>query len=88
MPNVSEPMLNEVQMATVMTRVADLDRSVEWYRAKLGMETIHRGADGNTPPYALYDVSGLVLTVWQLAPGMQRKAEDNERNSSTAGSGP
>jgi catechol 2,3-dioxygenase-like lactoylglutathione lyase family enzyme len=81
MTNISESVLDEVQIATVMMRVADLDRSVEWYRSKLGMETIHRGADGNTPPYAVYDVSGVVLTVWQLAPGVQRRAEDNERNS-------
>ena len=52
----AERLSDEVLMATVVLRVADLDRAVEWYRDKLGMSLLHRGADGNTPPYAVYDL--------------------------------
>src|SRR5436309_10960966 len=62
----AERLLDGVEMATVVLRVADLDRSVAWYSEKLGLTPLHRGADGNTPPYAVYDVSGIIVTVWQL----------------------
>jgi len=75
------PLLDDVEMATVVLRVADLERSVEWYREKLGLAPLHRGADGNTPPYAVYDVSGVIVTVWQLWEGQDRANENNDRNS-------
>jgi len=68
-------------MATVVLRVADLDRSIAWYSEKLGLAPLHRGADGNTPPYAVYDVRGVIVTVWQLWEGQDRANEDNDRNS-------
>jgi catechol 2,3-dioxygenase-like lactoylglutathione lyase family enzyme len=74
-------LLDGVQMTTVVVRVADLDRSMAWYRDKLGMVPLHTGADGSTPPYAVYDACGVILTMWQLAPGQRRIAIDNERNS-------
>jgi len=77
----AERLSDEVLMATVVLRVADLDRAVEWYRDKLGMSLLHRGADGNTPPYAVYDLSGVILTLWELAPGQDRVADDNDRNT-------
>jgi len=75
------PLLDDVEMATVVLRVADLERSVEWYREKLGLAPLHRGADGNTPPYAVYAVSGVIVTVWQLWEGQDRANENNDRNS-------
>lgn len=72
---------DDVQMATFVLRVADLGASVDWYRDKLGMEPLHCGADGDTPPYAVYAVAGVIVTVWQLWPGQRRAAEENERNS-------
>ena len=71
----------DVEMATMVIRVADLDRSIAWYRDKLGLEPLHRGADGDTPPYAAYSVAGMIITVWQLADTQRRVADDNERNS-------
>ena len=78
---MAEGWLQQVQLATVVLRVADLERSVEWYRDMLGMSPIHKGVDGDTPPYAVYDVSGVIVTVWQLFPGQRRNAEENDRNS-------
>lgn len=77
----AESLLSNVQMATVVLRVTDLDKSIGWYRDKLGMEPLHRGADGDTPPYAVYDVSGVIVTVWQLFDGQDRVAQDNDLNS-------
>jgi len=79
--DLDPPLLDGVEMATVVLRVANLDRSIEWYREKLGLSPLHRGADGNTPPYAVYDVSGVIVTVWQLWDGQDRTNEDNDRNS-------
>jgi len=73
--------LDQVELAVVAVRVADLDRAVAWYADKLGMTPLHRGADGDTPPYAVYDVGGMVITVWQLWPGQRRSADENDRNS-------
>jgi catechol 2,3-dioxygenase-like lactoylglutathione lyase family enzyme len=73
--------LQQVQLATVAIRVADIDLAVGWYRDILGMEPIHRGSDGNTPPYAAYTVAGMIITVWQLADDQHRIAEENDRNS-------
>lgn len=81
MTSEAQSILLDVQMATVVLRVADLERSIDWYRDRLGMSPIHRDADGDTPPYAVYDVSGVVVTVWQLPPGQDRSAQDNDRNS-------
>ncbi len=73
--------VDEVQLATVAIRVADLDAAITWYSDHLGLEPLHRGADGNTPPYAAYTVAGMIITVWQLSEGEIRNAADNDRNS-------
>ncbi|MBA3652894.1 MAG: phosphotransferase [Actinobacteria bacterium] len=72
---------DEVELATVAIRVASLERAVDWYREHLGLEPLHMGADGNTPPYAAYTVAGMIITAWQLADGEARNAEENDRNS-------
>jgi catechol 2,3-dioxygenase-like lactoylglutathione lyase family enzyme len=78
---LTESFLDQVQLATVAIRVADIDLAVAWYRDILGMEPLHRGRDGNTPPYAAYTVAGMIITVWQLADNQRRSAEENDRNS-------
>lgn len=78
----TEPgLLADVQLASLILRVADLDRSIEWYDHHLGLRPVHRGQDGNTPGYAAYVVGGVVLTMWELPEGQDRHDQDNNRNS-------
>lgn len=76
-----ERLLDGVVLATIVLRVRDLETSVAWYRKHVGLVPIHRGADGNTPPYAAYDVAGTVVTLWQLFDGQDRSAEDSDLDS-------
>lgn len=55
-----------------MLRAEDLERSVAWYEGKLGWSPVHRGADGDTPPYAVFDVADIIVTIWELRPDQHR----------------
>ena len=77
----SSSFLDEVQLTTVIVRVRDIAKSVEWYRGMLGWEPVHQGADGKTPPYAVYSVCGVIVTMWQLTEGDVRNADESDRNS-------
>jgi catechol 2,3-dioxygenase-like lactoylglutathione lyase family enzyme len=56
---------------SVVHRVADLDRSVRWYREALGLEPIHRQDDDPGNTIAVLAIGSTMLTLWQLAPGQE-----------------
>lgn len=64
--------LDKTVLASLMLRTEDLERSVAWYEGKLGWSPVHRGADGDTPPYAVFDVAGIIVTIWELWPDQHR----------------
>ena len=68
-------------MVTTIVRVRDIAASVVWFREKLGLEPIHVGSDGPDHPIAVYDIGGVVVSLWQLPPGQERVREHNDRNS-------
>ena len=73
--------IDEVNSAAVVVRVANRDRTVEWFRETLGLAPVLVATDGAEHPIALYRVCGLNFAVWQLAPGVTRDRAENKRNS-------
>lgn len=73
--------IDEVNSAAVVIRVADRDRTVEWFREVCDLEPVMVANDGADHPIALYRICGVNFAVWQLPPGMTRDRADNKRNS-------
>ena len=57
----NKPVFNRVD--TVILRVRDYEKAVEWYRDRLGLEPIHTDPDEGLAVLALGDTS---VTLWQL----------------------
>lgn len=55
-------------IASVILRCADLERSLQWYREKLGWAHLSRGVVGHEE-FATYSAGGLLISLWQLPPG-------------------
>jgi catechol 2,3-dioxygenase-like lactoylglutathione lyase family enzyme len=72
---------DDASMTATILRVRDVAASVGWYREKLGLESIHVGADGPEHPFASYTIAGAVVSLWQLPAGQVRTRHDNDRNS-------
>ena len=77
---MGESLLSGRTMASTILRVRDVAASVEWYRDKLGLEPLHVGADGSHP-IAAYIIGGMVVSMWQLPDGQERRREDSDTNS-------
>ena len=73
--------IDEVNSIAVVVRVADRDRTVEWFREVFDLEPVMVANDGADHPIALYRVCDLNFAVWQLPPGTTRDRADNKRNS-------
>jgi catechol 2,3-dioxygenase-like lactoylglutathione lyase family enzyme len=71
---------DEVTLATPLLRVADRDRTVEWFRSVLGLEPLVVASDGEHP-FAAFAVAGSVFAVWQLPAGVMRSRDENDRNT-------
>ncbi len=54
--------------ASVMLRVRDLRRSIDWFKETLGLEPFVSGVDGKHP-YAAFSFGGTGVALWQLEPG-------------------
>ena len=54
--------------ASVMLRVRDLRRSIDWFKGTLGLEPFITGIDGKHP-YAAFSFGGTGVALWQLEPG-------------------
>jgi catechol 2,3-dioxygenase-like lactoylglutathione lyase family enzyme len=54
-----------VSAGSVIVRVADVDRAVDWYRDKFDIEPLYVGADGEHR-IAGYQLGGLIVSLWQL----------------------
>jgi len=53
--------------ASVMLRVRDINRSVEWFHKTLGLKPFVSGVDGKHP-YAAFSFGGTGVALWQLQP--------------------
>jgi catechol 2,3-dioxygenase-like lactoylglutathione lyase family enzyme len=73
--------LGEVFFASPLLRVADRDRTVEWFRTVLGLEPLVVGSDGAAHPFAVFAIGGMTFAVWQLPPGVVRSRDENDRNT-------
>lgn len=62
------------QFGTVVHRVADLERSVHWYRDVLDLEPIHRQDADPGNAIAVLPVGSTMLTLWQISPGQELRA--------------
>jgi catechol 2,3-dioxygenase-like lactoylglutathione lyase family enzyme len=67
---------DKATMAATVLRVRNVEKSVEWYRDKLGLEPIHVGDDGPEHPIASFVIAGAVIALWQLATDEIPVAED------------
>jgi catechol 2,3-dioxygenase-like lactoylglutathione lyase family enzyme len=71
----------EVTSGSMVVRVADRDRTVEWFRRMLDLEPVLIANDGVGHPLAVYRLAGLQFALWQLPAGLTRLREENRRNS-------
>jgi catechol 2,3-dioxygenase-like lactoylglutathione lyase family enzyme len=67
--------------AMPLLRVRDVAASVAWYREKLGLEPVHVGADGADHPFAVFQIAGVTVSMWQLPAGRSRVRLDNDSNT-------
>jgi catechol 2,3-dioxygenase-like lactoylglutathione lyase family enzyme len=72
---------DEVISGSTVVRVADRDRTLEWFRRVLGLEPALVASDGAGHPIAVYRLAGLLFALWQLSPGSMRSRDENRRNS-------
>ena len=66
--------LDEATSGGPLLRVANRDRTVEWFRAVLRLEPLVVASDGNDHPFAAFAVGGMHFAVWQLPPGVELPA--------------
>lgn len=64
-----------------LLRVADRDRTVEWFSQVLGIEPLVVASDGAEHPFAAFMIGGMHFAVWQLPPGVVRSRDENDRNT-------
>jgi catechol 2,3-dioxygenase-like lactoylglutathione lyase family enzyme len=67
----NKPVFNRVD--TVILRVRDLGKAVEWYHERLGLEPIHTDPEEGLSVLALGDTS---VTLWQLKDGEEPPAPE------------
>lgn len=72
--------LDEATSGEPILRVADVGRTVSWFREVLGVEPLIVAADGDHP-FAAFAIAGLTLAVWQLPAGVVRSHDENDRNT-------
>jgi catechol 2,3-dioxygenase-like lactoylglutathione lyase family enzyme len=78
---VMASILDEATSGGPLLRVADRDRTVNWFRNVLGIEPLIVASDGADHPFAAFMVGGMHFAVWQLPPGVVRSRDDNDRNT-------
>jgi uncharacterized glyoxalase superfamily protein PhnB len=54
-----------VSTGSVIVRVTDIDKAVDWYRSNFDIEPLYVGADGEHR-IAGYQLGGLIVSLWQL----------------------
>jgi catechol 2,3-dioxygenase-like lactoylglutathione lyase family enzyme len=73
--------LDEATSGGPLLRVADRDRTVEWFQQVLGIEPLVVASDGPAHPFAVFMIGGMHFGVWQLPPGVVRSRDENDRNT-------
>jgi len=61
--------LGSIQLAATSLYVADLDKSISWYKDKLGLEPMATGADGHR--YASFSMGGAIVVLEPLEAALE-----------------
>ena len=72
---------DEFVRTSVVVRVAERDRTVEWFRRTLGLEPMMISADGADYQIATYRLANTNIVILQLSAGMTRDRADSDRNT-------